>query len=48
MLLAVPIVAFPATSVNIAVRITTPESVNPVKASNWVEVIDTVLVVSTD
>ena len=46
MLLAVPIVAFPAASVNIAVSITTPASVNPFKASNSVEVIDTVLVVS--
>ena len=46
-LLAVPVVEFPAASVNIAVRVATPASANPVNASNWDAVMDTVLVVFT-
>ena len=42
-LLAVPVVALPAASVNIAVRVTTPASAKPVKASSWAAVMDTVL-----
>ena len=44
-LLPVPVAAFPAASVNIAVRVTTPASANPFKASSWAAVMDTVLVV---
>ena len=42
-LLKVPVVALPAASVNMAVRVTTPASANPVKASSWAAVMDTVL-----
>ena len=42
-LLAVPVAAFPAASVNIAVKVTTPASAKPVKASSWAAVMDTVL-----
>ena len=42
-LLKVPVAAFPAASVNIAVKVTTPASAKPVKASSWAAVMDTVL-----